>query len=291
MPATADEATTRLLRTALERFSAATRFPVVFGGLAHEDAVVVSALRGNRGDALRGLEVQAGRGLGGRALVEGRPRITPDYGSAKTITHDYDRAVLGEGISTLMAMPVIVDGEVRGLLWGGVHADIGIGDVQVGRAAGAADWLAEQLAIRTPGTGGGAPGAGTVVAPGAAATAPVTTIASRPLEALRETYAELRSIGSAVDDPALRARIEAVERRLAALASGQPEEHVEHSLSPRELDVLGHVAVGRANADIAARLGLRESTVKSYLVTAMGKLAASTRHEAVSAARRIGALP
>jgi len=240
--------------------------------------VHVTAIRGNRGDALVGLEVHAGRGLGGRALVELRPRITPDYGSARTITHDYDRAVLGEGISTLMAMPVIVDGRVRGVLWGGVHADLGIGDLQVGRAAAAADWLAEQLMARR-------------ARHPASVEPPSPALASRPLEELRETYAELRSIGAEVDDPGLRARIMAVEERLAAIASGAPAPRAEHSLSPRELDVLGHVAVGRSNADIAARLGLRESTVKSYLVTAMGKLGASTRHEAVSAARRLGALP
>ncbi len=274
----ADGAEARLLDAALERFGAATRFPVVFGGLVEHDSVLVTAIRGNRGDALVGLEVHAGRGLGGRALVELRPRITPDYGSARTITHDYDRAVLGEGISTLMAMPVIVDGRVRGVLWGGVHADLGIGDLQVGRAAGAAEWLAEQLVASRAGRA-------------APVEAPTPALASRPLEELRETYAELRSIGAEVDDPGLRARIAAVEERLAAIASGAPAPRAEHSLSPRELDVLGHVAVGRSNADIAARLGLRESTVKSYLVTAMGKLAASTRHEAVSAARRLGALP
>ena len=205
----ADGAEARLLDAALERFGAATRFPVVFGGLVEHDSVLVTAIRGNRGDALVGLEFHAGRGLGGRALVELRPRITPDYGSARTITHDYDRAVLGEGISTLMAMPVIVDGRVRGVLWGGVHADLGIGDLQVGRAAGAAEWLAEQLVASRAGRA-------------APVEAPTPALASRPLEELRETYAELRSIGAEVDDPGLRARIAAVEERLAAIASGAP---------------------------------------------------------------------
>ncbi|MDN5792143.1 MAG: LuxR C-terminal-related transcriptional regulator, partial [Brevibacterium aurantiacum] len=63
------------------------------------------------------------------------------------------------------------------------------------------------------------------------------------------------------------------------------------SLSPRETDILSHVALGWSNARIAEGLGLRESTVKSYLNTAMVKLSAGTRHEAVASAWAAGALP
>ena len=62
-------------------------------------------------------------------------------------------------------------------------------------------------------------------------------------------------------------------------------------LSPRETDVLACAALGSTNAEIAAQLGLREGTIKAYLGTAMSKLDASTRHAAVTRARRAGLLP
>ncbi|WP_181809726.1 response regulator transcription factor, partial [Streptomyces shenzhenensis] len=65
----------------------------------------------------------------------------------------------------------------------------------------------------------------------------------------------------------------------------------ETALAPRELDVLAWVAAGATNAAVAERLGLRPETVKGYLRSAMRKLGARTRGEAVSAARRTGLLP
>ncbi|NUS12348.1 MAG: response regulator transcription factor, partial [Streptomyces sp.] len=62
-------------------------------------------------------------------------------------------------------------------------------------------------------------------------------------------------------------------------------------LTPRELDVLTAVAAGATNAGAAARLRLSPETVKSYLRSAMRKLGAHTRLEAVTTARRSGLLP
>ncbi|MFK4693188.1 hypothetical protein RKD22_006123 [Streptomyces pristinaespiralis] len=55
--------------------------------------------------------------------------------------------------------------------------------------------------------------------------------------------------------------------------------------------MLGCVASGATNATAAERLGLRPETVKAYLRSAMRKLGARTRLEAVGAARRAGLLP
>jgi DNA-binding CsgD family transcriptional regulator len=57
------------------------------------------------------------------------------------------------------------------------------------------------------------------------------------------------------------------------------------------VDVLACVAAGATNGGAAARLGLRPETVKGYLRSAMRKLGAHTRLEAVVAARRAGLLP
>lgn len=62
------------------------------------------------------------------------------------------------------------------------------------------------------------------------------------------------------------------------------------SLSKREIEVLQRVAAGSSNADIAARLFISETTVKSHLVHIFSKLDVSSRTAAVSAARRLGVL-
>ncbi|MGO1630280.1 MAG: response regulator transcription factor, partial [Microbacterium sp.] len=112
-------------------------------------------------------------------------------------------------------------------------------------------------------------------------------------EELRESYAELRRISSEIDDAGLRQRLHDVERHLAALSGATPAAatRTDVRLSPRETDVLACAALGSTNANIAGQLGLRESTVKAYLGSAMSKLDANTRHSAVTAARRLGLLP
>ena len=70
-----------------------------------------------------------------------------------------------------------------------------------------------------------------------------------------------------------------------------PREPIDVRLSPRETDELACAALGQTNAESAAELNLREGTVKSYLQAAMAKLDASTRHAAVTKARRAGLLP
>jgi DNA-binding NarL/FixJ family response regulator len=105
---------------------------------------------------------------------------------------------------------------------------------------------------------------------------------------LRELYAELRELGRAVADPEIARRLEDVGRRI--VPNGMPLS-LPTSLSPRELDMLAEVALGKRNGQIAAQLALSEATVKSYLSTAMRKLNASNRYEAVIAARRAGLIP
>jgi len=52
-------------------------------------------------------------------------------------------------------------------------------------------------------------------------------------------------------------------------------------LSAREKQILGLVVMGYLNSQIAQRLYLAESTVKSHLTSAFGKLEVRSRHEAV----------
>ncbi|PWJ27413.1 LuxR family two component transcriptional regulator [Branchiibius hedensis] len=63
------------------------------------------------------------------------------------------------------------------------------------------------------------------------------------------------------------------------------------SLSAREIDVLGKVADGASNGEIAAALFISEATVKSHLVHVFSKLDVTSRTAAVARARSLGILP
>jgi ATP/maltotriose-dependent transcriptional regulator MalT len=63
---------------------------------------------------------------------------------------------------------------------------------------------------------------------------------------------------------------------------------VEEELSSRELEVLGLVANGLSNSDIANRLHISQATVKSHLIHIFGKLGVSDRTAAVTVALQRG---
>lgn len=276
-----------LLARAVASLTTATGFPVAFGGYERGDAVEVTSVVGARTPSLEGLVVRASRGLGGRALVERRPRLALDYRSSRNITHDYDRAVLGEGIATLFAVPVLVSGRTRGVIYCGSWSPTGFGEGAARTALQVAGDLATELRVRDEVRRRLA----AIPEPVPAPTASALDVSTR--EQLRETYAQLRGIAADVSDAGIRERLAVLEKRLAALSrdGGAPVESLEVRLSPRELDVLACAALGHTNAEIAETLSLREGTVKSYLQAAMAKLDAGTRHAAVAKARRSGLLP
>ena len=59
-------------------------------------------------------------------------------------------------------------------------------------------------------------------------------------------------------------------------------------LTTRESEVLGLLADGLGNKEIAARLSISEHTIKFHIRSILGKLGASSRTEAVSRGLRIG---
>lgn len=260
-----------------------TRYPIAFGGILRDGAVHVNAVAGARTHSLDGLIVHSGRGLGGRAVVETRPRLTLDYRTAKGITHDYDRFVLGEGIATLFAVPIVVAGAPRGVLYCGSWGQTPVVEVAARPAFAIADRVAAELRARDEARQRRARAA--PAHPGQPA------LPAAAQEELRETFAELRAITAHVRDPRLRDRLAVLQRRLSALSSGSAAALPDVALSPREIDVLACAALGEKNAQIAVSLGVKEATVKSYLAAAMAKLDASTRHSAVVKARRAGILP
>ena len=279
--------TRRLFVEAVDSLHQSGTGDVVFGGMVEEDSVAVEAVAGADKNLLSTLIVSTGRGLGGRAMTEGTPQLTRDYEIDPLITHHYDEEVLGEGIRVLVAVPTLHGGEVTGMVYCGHRADYNAAAPQTGDLVRRVRQLSVDLArlgYRQE---------------------PRGPVKEEPLypdldpsgrEALRHTYAELRAIRSGIVDEETREKLTGIEARLADILSGHNPENFQTPvpavrLSPRETDILSHVALGWPNARIAEALSLRESTVKSYLNTAMVKLSARTRHEAVSIARSSHVLP
>src|SRR5581483_8882556 len=69
-----------------------------------------------------------------------------------------------------------------------------------------------------------------------------------------------------------------------------PAQSLLDPLTERELEVLRLIAAGLSNRDIAARLVLALSTVKSYVNTIYGKLQVESRTQAVARARALNLL-
>lgn len=286
-----DSAGQQILDDAVAEFARLTRFPVAFGGFESDGVTTVTALSGNHGDRLHGLRVVNARGLGGRAKVEHRPRFTTDYMSSQQISHDYDAEIGSEGIVMLFAVPVLVNGDIRAVLYGGTRGEAAP-DGSFMRAAGAVvNDLANEIRLRDeaahqPLSSSHEPS----LLPGAPLLPASPSLGQLPgsiLEELRSSHAELRRIAADTTDVVIRDRLHALEMRLANIGqSGLPSTDVR--LTPRESDVLTEAALGGTNAEIGLALGIAESTVKSYLKTAMAKLEASNRHAAVVTARSYG---
>ncbi|MFD8592282.1 LuxR C-terminal-related transcriptional regulator [Streptomyces sp. NPDC059637] len=311
------------IRAALLALRRTSGLPVAFGGaVAGSGAgtgtgagrLRIGELSGAATGALRGLAVTAGNGLGGKAVALSRPFAVSDYPASAAISHEYDAAVGAEGLRAVLAVPVVVGRTVRAVLYGALREPLALGDRTLDAAVAVARDLEQTLAVRDaerrllarrpsapgPGTGSG-PDCGTDGGPGTG------RAAAAAWEEVRGAHGELRALARAADDPLLRARLEAVCARLASAAGGSTGGDARAAdgtgtaqaapaapaapLSPRELDVLVCVASGATNGAAAAALGLRPETVKSYLRSAMRKLGAHTRLEAVVAARRAGLLP
>ncbi|MGP4055244.1 response regulator transcription factor [Mycobacterium sp. 4D054] len=265
------------VRAELRRIAVLGDVPVLFGGEVHGDTLLITEYHGVRTGGLRGLAVRSNSGLGGASMVAGRPLAVADYRNASSITHDYDGPVLTEGIQSVLAVPVLVDGRTRAMLYGAYRTGAPVGGRVADMVVDSARRLSEEFRVRdevdrrlrlrdahAANLGNGLVGA----------------------ERIREVHAELRRL--AVDAPAeLQDRL----RVLAEKLSGEADETGAAPLTPRELDVLAQVALGCTNAEAAQRLSLKPETVKSYLRSAATKLGTRTRYEAVSKARRLRLIP
>jgi DNA-binding CsgD family transcriptional regulator len=270
------------MRSELRNLQHSRAFDVLFGGGVHGRRLHLSDFSGTRSKVLRGLVIQAERGAGGRAIVERRPVRVDHYRTARTITHDYDREITTEGIQSLVAAPIILRREARGVLYGGLRCSTSLGDRPAAELERAARALAYELevqeevelrlralvhTVRDAGTGWD----------------------QRTSESITTSYLALKEIADAVDDPDLRGRIRSVEESLRRATC--PPQGSTVRLTPREVDVLSYASLGCGNAEIGERLSLSTDTVKTYMRNLMAKLGTRSRHAAVVEARRQGIIP
>nr|WSY48851.1 LuxR C-terminal-related transcriptional regulator [Streptomyces sp. NBC_00886] len=263
-----------LLKSVGRRLRHASGIPIVFGGLAHGDRIPVTMMAGDRSGALRSIVLQPSRGLGGLSWLDRKPLVVEDYAGSHEITHDYDGQVLGEGIRSLAVAPIIVQTQVRGLIYGGFRSSGHLDQRKLEALRTAATMVSTELDIRDRVEAR----VRVLWSTGASTTAgPVD-------EVLRELHARIRLIAARTSDPATAVGL----RSLLSVSSDQPSTS---AITSRQADVLTHVALGLRNDDIAGCLGLSVTTVKSYLRDAMSRLDAKTRQEAVVQARRRGFIP
>jgi DNA-binding NarL/FixJ family response regulator len=94
----------------------------------------------------------------------------------------------------------------------------------------------------------------------------------------------IRSVasGDAVVAPRVTRRLlESFAERLPDVASGAGQDHRLDRLTDREREVLGEVALGLTNLEIAAELRLSEATVKTHVGRILAKLELRDRVQAV----------
>jgi DNA-binding NarL/FixJ family response regulator len=87
--------------------------------------------------------------------------------------------------------------------------------------------------------------------------------------------------------PPIATKIVAELARIADSPQVRPQTLL-HPLSERELEIVGLLARGATNREIAAALVLAEGTIKNHLTNILGKLGARDRTEAALIAKDLG---
>jgi signal transduction histidine kinase len=137
-----------MLEKAVAEVRGATGTDMAFGGFSVSASQTrISALDGARTRSLLDLDVAPGRGLGGQAMARRTPAVSRDYAQDASISDDYRPQVAPEDLKGLIAVPVLVDGEVRGVLWVGNRAPTEFGDRIVDAVAIAARKLAVAMTV------------------------------------------------------------------------------------------------------------------------------------------------
>jgi GAF domain-containing protein len=79
-------------------------------------ATIVASV-GTRTDVYIGVGIRPGKGIGGKVLETRQPFVTSDYLNDPRLSHDYHPLAEQEGFVANMAVPLLRDGEILGVLW------------------------------------------------------------------------------------------------------------------------------------------------------------------------------
>lgn len=245
--------------------------------------LVLSELCNLQSELLRGALIRPGTGLGGVALQRRRPVAVQDYVESTEITHQFDKAVIADRLRGAVAIPVVVRNDIRAVIYGATRSEAGFGERTVATLVVMARRLAHDITVEEE--------VQRRLRTIREELAEQARYQTSPME-LADLDAELAAIAAGVQDAGLRERVLRLRRRVSGngLAASPPARSMVH-LSQRETDVLGQLAAGCTNAEIAERLCILPTTVKTHLRNTMRKLGARNRVETISAARQAGLLP
>lgn len=93
-----------------------------------EDQIVLGHTINSRTLGVNGLIVPIGCGLGGQVLRSRRPMWVSDYTTAANITRDFLPQVEDEGVKGMIAVPMVYEGQLLGVLYGASRHQAEYGD-------------------------------------------------------------------------------------------------------------------------------------------------------------------
>ena len=136
------------IRAALTALKTTTGIPVaMYGTLISDNRVQITQWIGLRTPALQNLTLDSGAGVGGRVVSTRRAAGVSDYTRANTISHEYDKQIQDEGLHSIVAVPVIVNREIKGVLYVGVHSPVRLGDKVIEEVTMTARCLEQEIAV------------------------------------------------------------------------------------------------------------------------------------------------
>jgi DNA-binding NarL/FixJ family response regulator len=96
--------------------------------------------------------------------------------------------------------------------------------------------------------------------------------------------------GESILEPSVAAKVIAEFTRVSSMVPSAQMEQLVEPLSERELEILGLIARGASNREIADQLFIAEGTVKNHVTHILGKLGVRDRTQAALKARELGLL-
>jgi LuxR family transcriptional regulator, regulator of acetate metabolism len=269
-----------LIKATLRELGSRSATDVLFGGIVDRSQLGITEMYGARTRHVLGQQVRIGAGLGGWAMHQERPAGVSDYFASREITHEFDAVVRDEGLWSMLAIPVVVDGRPRAVLYAATRSQVQFGDQVTQAYMVRARAIAQELKIRDE--------VDRRLGILHMATQATGDDVRELQDTLRLAHAELVALAHANPGSEIAASVRAVAASLVNPSSrGETTTH----LSPRELDVLSQVALGCSYAEVGQRLSLQPVTVKSYMRSVLAKLQCHNRLEAVVTARRLRLLP